>query len=314
MTDAWRSAYRGRRVLVTGATGFIGRHVATALLESGAHVLSVSRSAGGPDAPPGETVVADLAVPGSARELVAEFAPAVTFNLAGYGVDPAERDADVAGRLNTALPAELAAACGEGGDPGWRGQHLVHAGSALEYGSAGGDLREATVERPTTLYGTTKADGTRRLIAIAEERGIRATVARLFTVYGAGERPGRLLPTLIRGAHGSDPIPLSAGAQRRDFTWVGDAVEGLLRLGALGSAGAGIVNLATGRLTSVREFVGRAAAVLGIAPSRLAFGALPTRGEEMSHDDVAVARLEGLTGWRPSTTIEDGVRRTVAAA
>jgi nucleoside-diphosphate-sugar epimerase len=147
----------------------------------------------------------------------------------------------------------------------------------------------------------------------AARTGVHATVARLFTVYGPGEHRGRLLPSLLEAATGDGPVPLTAGTQQRDFTWVGDVVEGLLRLGALGGEPPGLVNLATGRLVTVREFVERAAAVLRIAPERLRFGALPTRPEEMAHDDVSVARLERLTGWRPATSIEEGVRRTALA-
>jgi UDP-glucuronate decarboxylase len=101
------------------------------------------------------------------------------------------------------------------------------------------------------------------------------------------------------------------GAQRRDFTYVEDAVEGLLRLGLCAAETAQIVNLATGRLTSVRDFVLAAASVLSIEPSRLRFGELPSRADEMEHDEVAIARLRGLVDWTPRTSIRDGVRRTV---
>jgi nucleoside-diphosphate-sugar epimerase len=138
-------------------------------------------------------------------------------------------------------------------------------------------------------------------------------VARLFTVYGPREHPGRLLPTLLRAARGDGPILLTAGAQRRDFTWVGDVVEGMLRLGVTREREPSVVNLATGELTSVREFVERAARVLGIAPERLHFGAQPTRAEEMVHDAVAIERLVARTAWRPATTIEAGVGLTASA-
>lgn len=309
--------YRDRRVLVTGATGFIGWHVAAALHAAGAELFSLARPPvpiqNDPGRPRGSLLAADLSSPGSAAAVIARFKPSITINLAGYGVDPSERSVVLAERINTELPAELAAACAEWRDPAWPGQHLVHVGSALEYGTAAGDLAEDTVPQPTTLYGTTKEAGTNALLQAAAGQAARAVVARLFTVYGPGEHDGRLLPSLRRAAATDQPIPLTTGTQRRDFTWVGDVVEGLLRLGALGAEASGIVNVATGRLVTVRTFVEQAATVLGIAPSRLQFGALPTRPEEMVHDDVSVARLERLTGWRPATSIAEGVRRTLAA-
>jgi len=73
-----------------------------------------------------------------------------------------------------------------------------------------------------------------------------------------------------------------------------------------------VVNLATGRLTAVRDFAERAARVLGIAPSLLRFGALPTRGEEMAHDPVNVTRLRQLTGWTPAIGPDEGLAKSAA--
>src|SRR5690606_16284039 len=108
-----------------------------------------------------QSVACDLGDANAIADLVRDLRPAVTFNLAGYGVDPRERDETTAYRLNAELPsllAELLAAVRRTG--GWKGQALVHAGSALEYGTADDDLRESTVAKPTTLYGKSKLEGT----------------------------------------------------------------------------------------------------------------------------------------------------------
>jgi nucleoside-diphosphate-sugar epimerase len=289
--------------------------VVRALHAAGAEVVQVTRAGGTspPETARVTSVAVDLARPEVARELLRRFRPAITFNLAGHGVDPAERDAGEAEAINIALPQALAAEAVASQDGAWPGQQLVHAGSALEYGTATGNLHESTTEAPDTLYGTTKLEGTRAVTAAMRDHGLRAVVTRLFTVYGPGEHSTRLLPTLLRARTHDHPIPLTAGTQRRDFTHVGDVVEAMLRLGTLAAPAVGIVNVATGELTSVRDFALRAAGVLGIAPARLEFGALPTRREEMAHDPVAVARLVTLVGWRPSTTIEAGVANTLAA-
>ncbi len=138
------------------------------------------------------------------------------------------------------------------------------------YGKAGGDLAEDGPALPTTLYGRTKLQGTRVLAEGGPALGLRAITARLFTVYGPGEHPGRLLPALLQAARTGRPLELSAGTQCRDFTYIEDVAEGMLRLGR--SAGDNtIVNLATGRLTSVRTFAETAAGILGIACSNLRF-------------------------------------------
>lgn len=260
----------------------------------------------------GETLETDLAMPGSARELVRAVRPAVTFNFAGYGVDRGERDERTAFRMNAELVAELAGAVAEFGDHQWPGADLVHAGSALEYGIAAGDLAEDTVPLPTTVYGKTKLEGTRLLARVAEKSGLKAITARLFTVYGPGEHAGRLLPTVIEAARSGVPAELTAGLQKRDFTHVEDVAEGLCRLGLVAAPHRyGVVNLATGRLTSVREFAEIAGAVLKLSREQMKFGTVPTRAEEMEHGAPSVERLRELTGWTPEVGIEEGIRRTL---
>ena len=165
--------------------------------------------------------------------------------------------------------------------------------------------------RPTTFYGKSKLAGTCLLEECCKTLGIKGLTARLFTVYGPGEHSGRLLPTLIDAAYSGNPIPLTAGNQKRDFTYVEDVVEGLLRLGVVSEAKRGeIVNLATGKLISVRNFAETAARVLKISPDRLKFAAISKRADEMEHAAVTVERLRQLISWTPPTEVEEGIKNT----
>jgi nucleoside-diphosphate-sugar epimerase len=304
------TSYRDVRVLVVGATGFVGRHVIAALVRGGAKLHWTTRGASQGAAAHG----VDLRDEAAVRALIAKVRPAITFNLAGYGVDAGERNERDATLLNDELVGALAralAATPKSRDENWRGLELVHVGSALEYGDASGDLNEATEPKPTTLYGRTKLAGTRRLAELAATLPLRAATARLFMVYGPGEHAGRLLPSLIESARLQKPLPLTSGTQQRDFTFVGDAAEALLRLGVANGVRPGeAVNVATGRLTSVRDFVEAAARALKLPTELLQFGALPTRAEEMRHSPVAVARAKELLDWLPPTAIEEGLRKS----
>lgn len=311
------TSYRGVRALVLGASGFIGRHVASALSEHGADVIAAVRDGHAAARVFREHLIAadlrvvDLSRAGEATRLLHAVRPAIVLNLAGYGVDVTERDETLAKQLNTDLPAELADALDT--HMQWGGQALVHAGSALEFGVVGGDLSHPWHCEPTTLYGRTKLDGALALRETSELRAARAICARLFTVYGPGEHAGRLLPSLIEAARKPGELPLTAGVQLRDFTHVADVAEGLLRIGLVDHEYAPrALNLATGELHTVREFVEIAANELGIARERLRFGALPTRAEEMAHEPVSIASLRALVGWVPATSIAEGVRRTRA--
>jgi nucleoside-diphosphate-sugar epimerase len=152
-----------------------------------------------------------------------------------------------------------------------------------------------------------------------------ALTARLFTVYGPGEQEGRLLPSIVRAVRTGEALDMTDGRQRMDFTWVGDVADGLLRLGVVPATADGrtgpdpvsdprhgmAVNLASGRLLSVREFATMAVEALDGDESLLRFGALPRRSETLEYEPVDNARLHALTGWAPATTVTEGIRSMI---
>ena len=312
---SYNAMFRGRRALVLGATGFIGRRVVRALAGADAVVTASGRDIAGLNALRTaygvRAIPCDLARDADLRELVFSARPEVTFNLTGYGVSRAEHDPDVAQLINTELPQRLVRGLTMLETDTWPGQRLIHAGSALEYGDVGGSLAEDGPAEPATLYGRTKLAGTRALAAESRATGLSAVTARLFTVYGPGERSGRLLPTLIQSARSGAAVQLTAGNQRRDFVYVDDTAEALMRLAACRDVHHDTVNVATGVLITVREFVERAASVLGLVPAQLLFGRVATRSDEITHDPVSNARLRETTGWTPTVSIELGVQRTI---
>lgn len=310
------SEYRGVRAMVLGGGGFIGLWVSRLLTDAGASLVSVVRdkSSFGLLNKFGVTAsvrVSDLLVEGKLEYLISKEVPTIVFNLAGYGIDRAEKDKDIAFKVNADLVKRLCEAIDVLPEYEWKGLRLVHAGTAMEYGAVSGNLEESSEARPTTVYGGSKLAGTMALKEHSERTGLRAATARLFAIYGPGESPTRLLPTLIGAASGNGKIELTEGLHKRDFTFVADAAEGLLRLGLSDAKPGTVVNMATGRLTSIREFTEIAANQIGIDPGRLGFGALPTRPEEMFNTGVSVEKAKRLLGWIPSISIETGVKRTL---
>ncbi len=312
----YRHAYHQRRVIVLGSTGFIGRWVARALNLQGANLFLLVRDPAVAEGLfpkygiKGEICASDLADLERVKKEIEAIQPQVILNLAGYGIDRSERDEAQSYRINAELVAALCEALAGFPAENWHGQRLVHVGSALEYGEIHGNLNENSAPFPTTLYGKSKLAGTLKLSACCQALGLPGITARLFTVYGPGEHPTRLLPSLLQAATDGEDLPLTAGEQERDFTYVEDVAEGLLRLGAARSKPGDIVNLATGVLTSVKSFVLSAAEVLGIPSGRLKFGALPSRMEEMEHEPVSIEKLRKILGWKPETTIPLGIRKT----
>lgn len=311
--------YTAVPALVVGASGFLGRWTARRLSRSGAETTLAVR-----DRRRAEPILRDFGVEGRIVEadandrkeierLVAAVRPAILFNLAGYGVDRSEQDPDGFRRLNAELPEWLCRAIAEVSPQGWPGRRIVHAGSIAEYGPIGGDLAEDSTPRPGAPYARSKLAGTLNLLRACDTLGVSGVAARVSTAYGPGERTGRLLPSLLEAARRGAPVALSAGAQKRDFIYAADVAEGLLRLGAASADRGEVVNLATGRLMSVREFAETAAAALGLPAERLRFGALETRSEEESeHRPINIGRLVRQSSWSPQIGVADGVARTAA--
>jgi UDP-glucose 4-epimerase len=309
--------YRGAPVMVLGATGFIGRWVARYLTAAGADLHLGVRRGGVADALctaygiSGAVHEIDAGDIPSVEALLGRVRPAVVFNLVGYGVDRSERDPAVAQRVNAEFVEALCSLLPTLSGANWPGQRLVHVGSALEYGSADGDLYEECVPQPTDWYGKTKLAGTAAVTWLAHHRAYPAVSARVFTVYGPGEHDGRLLPSLIAAAQAGTTLELTSGTQERDFTYVEDIASGLLRLGVAPNVPGGTVNVATGRLTSVGEFARTAAQILRIGNEQLHFGRLAARSNEMRHEAVRIDRLRAATGWSPSTDVPEGIHKTI---
>ncbi len=308
-----KNAYQGVRTAVLGASGFVGRWIARALSMQGAEIFLIDQ-----DRFRAEDICSKYAISGEIVEvngndhnavskIFKQIKPSITFNLAGYGVIRSENDEKTAYSVNVHLVKVLAESIAGVGDPAWLGQDIVHIGTAMEYGDIDGNLSEDSVPNPISLYGKSKLAGTTAFADCCKVSKIKGLTARLFMIYGPGEHKTRLLPSLMEIAKTGESLKLTSGLHKRDFNYIEDIAEGLLRLGLCKAKPGEIVNLATGKLTSIRYFTEIAAQVLNIEPDKLKFGAIPTRTEEMQHSEVALDRARRLIGWIPATGIKEGI-------
>jgi len=299
--------------LVTGASGFIGVHLVARLLSEGSRVTALVRSS---SALPAEwqghvhIIVCDDFSEGNLRRLLNVPCERV-FHLAAYGVRPNHRSNDEMLRINVTLPALLAQLCAE-----WRAR-MVMAGTFSEYRSPSTRdlLSEDSPLEQGKLYGSSKAAGGLLAGAIANGSGTGFRLLRLFKTYGAGEAAHRLLPALVNGLARGERVAISAGTQVRDFLYIDDAVEAMLRADAHCGESGGIAtwNVATGRAHSVREFAECVAAAMKVDRSLLGFGAIDMRKDDEPWLVGSPDLLRSELGWQPSIGLDDGVRAAVAA-
>lgn len=296
---------------VIGASGFIGARLVAALSRDGIPVIAASRRPL-PAPPPGVTAlqVSDQSASGWA-ELFVRHDVRTVYNLAAYGVHPGAREPRTMVETNVGLPVSLVEAAGASRAV------VVHAGSSAEYAapaSAEPVTETASVETGK-LYGSTKMAGGVAALALAAATDIRMAVLRLFNVFGPGEAPHRLLPSLVGGLSKGERVALSSGAQVRDFVHVEDAVAAMraaaLHLHQQAGPVTGLWNVATGIGSTVREFCEAVAKTMGAPQDRLGFGDLPMRPDDVPYLVGDASAFTGKTGWRPARDLRSWIAQSV---
>jgi nucleoside-diphosphate-sugar epimerase len=289
------------RILIIGASSFLGRHLRPAVPAAGHTALTAGRSAGW-------DLRLDLTTdsPDRVAELIASVAPDVVVNCAGATAGTAEvlAAANITA-VHTLVTALLRWPRSEPGPS----PRLVHIGSAAEYGAvtARVPVTEDAVTRPAGLYGATKLGGT-RLVELARTAGAGAVVLRLFNVVGAGSPedtlPGAAAAQLRHG--GSLKLgPLDAV---RDFVDARDAADAVLAAAAAPALPHAIVNIGSGTAVAARVLVRQLLSVAGldVAVHEDAPGSARSAGLGWQQADISRAAAD--LGWRPRRDLADSVR------
>jgi nucleoside-diphosphate-sugar epimerase len=297
--------FEGVRVLVTGASGFIGARLAERLGALGAEVHGTSRGSELPEGVFASRLRGDLADEGFVRRLVAESRPEVVFHLASEVTgarDPAAVLPTL--RANLASTVHLLLAVQEAGC-----RRLVLAGSMEEpeAGSPG-----ETPPAPSSPYAAAKLGAGAYARMFHALWGTPVVTARVFMVYGPGQRDlAKLVPYVTLSLLRGERPALSSGARPVDWVYVDDVVEGLLALAVAPGVEGLRLDLGSGELVTVRAVAERLAALARSASpaAELGLGERPDRPfEQVRRADVEETRE--LTGWRPRVDLSEGLRRT----
>jgi nucleoside-diphosphate-sugar epimerase len=290
------------RVLVTGASGFIGRHVVSRLAERGHEVHAVARAAD-PAIPAARWHAVDLLDPDARGDLAGRARAEMLLHLA-WCADPATYRESPDNLAWTEASLELLRAFAAAG-----GSRAVLVGSVFEYDWAGGICAESTTAlRPGTLYGTCKSALGTIVPAAGPALGLSCAWARVFWLYGPHEPRGRLVSSVIENLLEGRPASLSAGAQERDFLHVSDVAGALVAL--LDSEVEGHVNVGSGVAVPVRAVAERIGALVG-RPELLSIGERPGGAHEVPLVVAHVERLTREVGFHPAFDLDRGLAHTI---
>lgn len=290
-----------RTVLVTGGSGFLGRHCLPLLVDAFDEVHATSTQMA-PIAQPGiQWHTVDLRHSSGVSELIATVRPTHLLHLAwftehGRFWNSPENTRWLSASVDLVRAFRL-----------WGGRRVVTAGSCAEYDWLPGHRHEMTTKlAPATLYGACKH--ALRLVVESVD-GLSVAHTRIFHLFGPYEDPRRLTPSVIQSLLAGGRAACTQGDQVRDFLYVKDAAAAHVRL--LLSNVEGPVNVASGAPTTIREFV------TGIGQSlrcedRIDFGKLPQRPNEPAVLTADIARLRNEVGYSPATNRSDALRETIA--
>lgn len=279
------------RVLLTGASGFVGRHMASRLRRENIDFVSLGRS--GPDNAAGRSIRADLLAGADHDEIVKRAEATHLIHLAWYAEQGQYWNSTLNLRWVEATIRLTESFCKAGG------QHLSIAGTSAEYDWSTGYLVEDHSDlAPATMYGASK-DATRRLVeAICRSHGVPNAWGRVFIPFGPGEDARRLVPSL-HGVfqHKRPPFGVNA-ASYRDFIHVEDVASAFVELAKARAAGA--FNISSGEPTLIADLVRHVAGLYGADPAMV----LKLSSDRPGEPRLIVGANEKLKalGWVPAST------------
>lgn len=295
------------RILVTGATGFIGVPVVETLVRQRHDVHVFGRlppKASTVGAAPGVTFHSiDLLRPDGVAALMADIAPEQLIHLA-WNTEPGKFWAAPDNLEWTSATLSLYRAFARAG-----GRRMVAMGTCAEYDWSAPLLSEATTDiRPATFYGVAKASTFALLREAAALDGIEFAWGRIFFLYGPGEKRGRLVSDVVANLLAGQPALCTEGLQRRDFMHVGDLGRAIAEFAA--SPVTGALNLASGQCRPVREIVVQIADLIG-RPDLLRLGARTSPPGEPLALEADVSRLRNEVGFTCQHDLRSGLIDTI---
>lgn len=300
-----------KRVLITGASGFIGANLARRLLADGHELHLLMRPGFQPWRVEGIRAdvyihQVDLLNQDSLDRTVAEIRPEWIFHLAAHGAYSWQDDLPQILNTNLHATIHLVQACLKTGFDAF-----IHAGSSSEYGLKDHAPLESEGLEPNSHYAVAKAAATQFCQFVARRDNAPITTLRLYSAYGPYEDPRRLVPTLVmRGLEEKFP-PLVAPDTARDYVYVGDMVDAFVLAATHAREIPGMIyNIGSGVQTPLSEVVDTVRRVLEIADTPV-WGSMPQRRWDtsvwVSDPTLAASQLK----WRATVSFEEGIRRTL---
>jgi UDP-glucose 4-epimerase len=299
-----------KRVLITGAAGFVGANLTHRLVAEGHQITAFVRP--GSDLWRLNSITAELdvqsvdlndadAIPNAVRQA----APDWIFHLAVHGAYSWQNDSASIVSTNLTGTQRLLETCAKEGF-----ESFVNVGSSSEYGYADHPPKEHELPKPNSYYAFAKAAATMFCRFFAEQNNLPVRTLRLYSAYGPWEDNRRLIPTLIAAAREGKLPPLVDPDVARDYVFVEDVIDALvLAAGKPCTEYGEVLNVGTGIQTTIREIVDVVRSLFQISVEPV-WGSMPNRRWDTTSWVADNGKIATSLGWAPKVPLRDGLEIT----
>ncbi len=293
-------------IIVHGASSFLGKHFVKKLVSKNLPVLILARETSKIEFEQSHPLVKVARYKKFIEEIQHhgfKLNAPVFFEFSWEGVFGSERNDPRQISFNLPLISASVKTAGN-----LKAKHWIGIGSQAEYGNLNRTISEKEECKPTTLYGKAKLECSKISSELCREFNIEHSWLRLFSVYGPDDNHEWLIQYLIKKMMLHKEIDVTKGEQKWDYLYVEDIAEMFLKL--MNAKGVGIANLGSGKAIGVRQII-TIIKDLTKSNSKINFGAVPYRPDQVMLMEADISKLSGFLGWKPTTGIEEGLRKTI---
>jgi nucleoside-diphosphate-sugar epimerase len=185
---------------------------------------------------------------------------------------------------------------------------FIQIGSSMEYGRVKSPQKENFKCYPESIYAISKFLSTKHLITLYKKKNFPAVILRLYQVYGPNQDKNRLIPIIIDSCKNNKSFPCSSGVQLRDFLFVDDLIDAILRCLDRKVEGK-IINIASGKIIQVKKIINQI--VNFYKAGKPLFGSIKLRNEEMLRVYPSLLSARKFLGWKSKVSFGKGILKTI---
>jgi UDP-glucose 4-epimerase len=305
------NSLRASRILITGASGFLASHLLDVLQHIGCHLIAVYHPSEAPRIDVNaDWLAGDLTGSGVIENIIREHQPDIVVHLAArLSAERSWAFADESRAANFDVTHRLMLAVGMHSP---RTRRVLLIGSSEEYGNTTTlPVRETCPVNPVSPYSGAKAAASMFATLYAQLFELPVVVLRPFILYGPRQSPSMMIPQLIAHAVQGRDFAMTQGEQTRDFVYVEDAVDAMVRAMVVENIHGEIFNICSGTEMSIRSMAERVMQIMQ-PTMELQPGVLPYRKNEVWRLFGSNEKAQRMLGWKPVTDIDSGLRKTIA--